>query len=235
LAIGRPALVIAVVGKKGSGKTRLVEELVKALREEGYKVSTAKHVPEEGFSIDTPGKDSWRHAEAGAMTVAIVAPREMSLIKRLGSEGPVFDEIISLASHGGPDILIMEGFRSIVGSRLDVPKVVLVSGPEEARAMLEEGSIRPILAFVGPGRARGLGAPYVSFGDIAPLVEMVREKVEEVRKRRGAARLFVNGVEVPLNRFVSEVLRKVVLAFVSCLKGVDIRGDERIEVSVRGA
>ena len=235
MAIGKPALVIAVVGKKGSGKTRLVEELVRALSEEGYKVSTAKHIPEEAFSIDTPGKDTWRHAEAGAMAVAIVAPKEMSLIKRLRGEEPSFEDIISLASHGEPDVLIMEGFSSMLGRRLDVPKVMLVSGPEEARAILENGSIRPILAFVGPGEARGLKVLYVSFEDITPLVEMIKTRIEKAKEKRGTARLFVAGVEVPLNPFVSKVFRKIILAFISCLKGVDVEGDERIEVSVRRA
>ena len=235
MAQERPALILAVVGKKGSGKTRLIEALVRALGEEGYKVSTAKHIPEEGFSIDTPGKDTWRHAEAGAMAVTIVAPEEISMIMRLRGREASFDEIISIASRGEPDVLIMEGFKSMAGGRLDVPKVVVVSSAEEAEAVLRDGSIRPILAFVGPGEARGLSVPYVGFRDIGSLVDMIKEAVEKARKKRRAARLLVAGVEVPLNPFVSEVLRKLVLAFASCLKGVDIRGDEHVEVSVKRA
>jgi len=101
--------------------------------------------------------------------------------------------------------------------------------------VLRDGSIRPILAFVGPGEARGLSVPYVGFRDISSLVDMIKEAVEKARKKRRAARLLVAGVEVPLNPFVSEVLRKLVLAFASCLKGVDIRGDEHVEVSVKRA
>ena len=232
--MARPGFpVIAVVGRKGTGKTRVVEALTRALAERGYRVVTAKHVPEEGFSLDRPGKDTWRHAEAGAAAVLLVAPGEVDTLRRARAGEPSFDDVLSLAARERPDVLILEGFRSMAGARADVPKIVVVSGPEEARGVLADGSVRPVLAFVGPGEAEGLEAPYMSHEELHRLVELVEETVR-AWKRAGdlRARLIVRGKEVPLNRFVSEVLRKLVLAFISCLKGVDIKGDERVEVLV---
>ena len=58
--------VIGVVGRKDSGKTVIIESTVRALTRKGYRVATAKHVNQKGFSIDTEGKDTWRHSVAGA-------------------------------------------------------------------------------------------------------------------------------------------------------------------------
>jgi molybdopterin-guanine dinucleotide biosynthesis protein MobB len=65
--------VIAVVGYKKSGKTRLTTMLIKSLRERGYRVASAKHVHHADFSIDQPGKDSWKHSEAGANPNIIIS------------------------------------------------------------------------------------------------------------------------------------------------------------------
>ena len=57
--------VFGVVGWKNNGKTTLVERLVAHLTAPGYRVSTVKHAHHE-VDLDQPGKDSWRHREAGA-------------------------------------------------------------------------------------------------------------------------------------------------------------------------
>ncbi|RLI07506.1 molybdopterin-guanine dinucleotide biosynthesis protein B [Candidatus Bathyarchaeota archaeon] len=225
-APGPARLVVAVVGEKGSGKTRVVEGLVRALRARGLRVCTAKHVPEEGFSLDKPGKDSWRHAEAGASAVTLVAPGEVSTIRRAGPGEIDLDDMIALASEGC-DILIMEGFSSLAGGRTDILKVVVVKEPSRARAVEGEGRLRPILAFVGPGRAEGLRAPYLGFGDLEALADRIARLFYRARP---GARLFLGGREVPLKPFVRELLGKLVLAFASCLKGVEICGDEEVAV-----
>jgi len=65
--------IVAVVGSKKSGKTTAVEILVRGLTKRGYKVATVKHIPETDLTIDTKGKDTWRHAKAGARTVISVS------------------------------------------------------------------------------------------------------------------------------------------------------------------
>ena len=230
-----PLLVLAVVGRKGVGKTRVVEALVRELRARGLRVATAKHVPEEGFSLDRPGKDSWRHAEAGAGAVTIVAPGEVTTIRRLRGEDLALEDVISMASCGC-DVLIMEGFRYLVAGRPEVLKVAVVGGPDEARELLAEGKLRPVLAFVGPekGPEGELARPFYTFDELGELASKVAELAMERKRAREAreAELFLAGREVPLNPFLRRLLRSLVLAFASCLKGVEVKGDERVRILV---
>ena len=70
------ASIICIVSlRRSRGKTRLIEYLIKELKRSGMKVATIKHTSEP---FDVEGKDTWRHAEAGALEVACVTPRELS-------------------------------------------------------------------------------------------------------------------------------------------------------------
>jgi molybdopterin-guanine dinucleotide biosynthesis protein B len=64
---------IHIIGRKNSGKTTLVVDLVRHFCSLGYRVGTIKHTHHH-HELDTPGKDSYRHRQAGAMAVGIVAP-----------------------------------------------------------------------------------------------------------------------------------------------------------------
>jgi len=71
--------VLGVVGWSGSGKTTLVSGILPLLRARGVSVSTVKHA-HKGFDIDRPGKDSYRHREAGAHEVMVVSARRFALM-----------------------------------------------------------------------------------------------------------------------------------------------------------
>ena len=64
--------VLGIAGYSGSGKTTLVEQLIRGLRERGLRVSVIKHAHHQ-FDVDQPGKDSWRHREAGAFEVLVAS------------------------------------------------------------------------------------------------------------------------------------------------------------------
>ena len=64
---------IHIIGRKNSGKTSLVVRLVEYYRTAGYRVGTIKHTHHH-HELDTPGKDSFRHRQAGASAVGILAP-----------------------------------------------------------------------------------------------------------------------------------------------------------------
>ncbi len=65
---------IHIVGRKNSGKTTLVCDLVSEFTARGVKVATVKHTHHQ-HELDTPGKDSHKHREAGAAAVGILSPQ----------------------------------------------------------------------------------------------------------------------------------------------------------------
>ena len=67
-------VVLAISGPKDSGKTHLIEGLIRVLRDRGVRVAVVKHDAHAHMKIDHEGKDSWRYAEAGAERVGLVGP-----------------------------------------------------------------------------------------------------------------------------------------------------------------
>jgi Molybdopterin guanine dinucleotide synthesis protein B len=72
--------VVGFAGFSGSGKTTLVEQLIPALKLRGLRVSVVKHAHHR-FDIDHPGKDTWRHREAGAFEVVVASAKRLVLMR----------------------------------------------------------------------------------------------------------------------------------------------------------
>ncbi|MEM3409614.1 MAG: molybdopterin-guanine dinucleotide biosynthesis protein B [Nitrososphaerota archaeon] len=121
--------VIAVVGHKKSGKTRLTTMLIKSLRDMGFRVASAKHVHHANFSIDQSGKDSWKHGEAGANPNIIISPNEVAVIWRNRGINSM-DELLNLVGED-IDFLVLEGFYRLIKQYKEAIKIVLVKDKEE--------------------------------------------------------------------------------------------------------
>jgi len=141
--------IIAVLGATKSGKTTLIEYLISNLSKEGFKIGTIKHIHKAGFSIDAKGKDTWRHAKAGAKIVVGAAPEELTIIRKKEVSENELEEIIDLIKNEELDLLIIEGFHSVVGQRKDIFKIVAAKSEEELRRTLED-TVDPVLAITGP-------------------------------------------------------------------------------------
>ncbi len=74
--------VIGLAGWSGAGKTTLIVKLIPALQARGLSVSTLKHA-HHNFDIDQPGKDSFRHRQAGAHEVMIASSNRFALLHEL--------------------------------------------------------------------------------------------------------------------------------------------------------
>ena len=72
-----PVPIVCFVGKSNSGKTTFIERVIPELVRAGYKIATVKHAG-HGFDLDTEGKDSWRHKQAGASSVVILSKGSMA-------------------------------------------------------------------------------------------------------------------------------------------------------------
>lgn len=101
--------LFGVVGWKNSGKTTLVARLVTELRARGFSVSTMKHA-HHAFDLDQPGRDSYKHREAGAHEVLISSGNRWALMHELQGEGEY--KLDALLTKMSPvDIIIIEGFK----------------------------------------------------------------------------------------------------------------------------
>lgn len=171
-------IVIAVIGSKKSGKTTTIEALVRSLTKRGHHVATVKHVPELDFTMDTEGKDTWRHAQAGAQTIVIVAPKELGIIKKVATTKMSLQEIIKNCQNN-TDIVILEGFRSLVENEPTIPKIVAIRTFEEALEASKR--FKPIIAFTGSvalATTKKLGKPVVDvLKEPEKLVEIVERKI----------------------------------------------------------
>jgi molybdopterin-guanine dinucleotide biosynthesis protein B len=229
--------IVAVVGSKKSGKTTAIENLVQGLTKRGYRIATVKHIPEADFTIDTEGKDTWRHARAGASTVVSVAPNELATIKKVDTTKYGLSEIIRNVEDD-VDIIILEGFRKLIEQNSAVPKIVAAKTTNE---VLEASKrCKPILSFVGPipTEVAKLSISYIDvLKEPERLVDLVDKKlvalVEKRRKRREDIRIQIDGRLLPLNPFVQKIMRNTILAIVSTLRDTKIKGDENLFVTIR--
>jgi molybdopterin-guanine dinucleotide biosynthesis protein MobB len=101
--------VYGVTGWKNSGKTTLVEALVRDITGRGFRVSTVKHA-HHAFDLDQPGKDSFRHRHAGAGQVLIASRARWALLTELrDAEEPSLDRL--LAALDPVDLVLVEGYK----------------------------------------------------------------------------------------------------------------------------
>ncbi|MBU4076840.1 MAG: molybdopterin synthase [Euryarchaeota archaeon] len=115
--------IISIVGYKKTGKTALVERLVKALKERGS-VGTVKHLHDH--SLQTPNTDTWKHARAGADVVIGVTPHELV---KFSNENSLTRALSELADEG-MDFAVVEGWKEstlpkIALGDVEVPNIVL--------------------------------------------------------------------------------------------------------------
>jgi molybdopterin-guanine dinucleotide biosynthesis protein B len=121
----KPIPVISFVGRSNSGKTTYLEKLIREMKQRGYKVATIKH-DVHGFDMDKPGKDTWRHAQAGADIVAISSPEKMAMIKKVDQE-LTLEEVV--ARIDGVDIIFTEGYKREGKTKIEVFRKAAADSP----------------------------------------------------------------------------------------------------------
>jgi molybdopterin-guanine dinucleotide biosynthesis protein B len=110
--------IFGLAGWSGSGKTTLMTALIPEFVSRGITVSTVKHA-HHAFDIDQPGKDSWRHREAGAQEVMVASGRRWALMHELRDEPePSLDELVRQLSP--VDLILVEGFKRHAHLKIEV-------------------------------------------------------------------------------------------------------------------
>src|SRR5579864_5317665 len=155
--------IFGLAGWSGSGKTTLLTSVIPELAARGLRVSTIKHAHHE-FDIDRPGKDSWRHRQAGAREVMVASVRRWAIMHELRDAAePTLEELV--ARMCPVDLLLVEGWkrhphpkievhRPSLGKKLlypDDPYVVAIASDEAIAApipLLPLGDPSAVAAFI---------------------------------------------------------------------------------------
>jgi molybdopterin-guanine dinucleotide biosynthesis adapter protein len=110
--------VFGFAGYSGSGKTTLIEKVIPELIASGLKVSLIKHA-HHSFDIDKPGKDSYRHREAGAHEVLIASSQRWVLMHELRDVAePSLDDL--LQQFSACDLVLVEGYKFSAVPKIEI-------------------------------------------------------------------------------------------------------------------
>jgi molybdopterin-guanine dinucleotide biosynthesis protein B len=153
--------VVGFAGFSGSGKTTLVERLIPALKLRGRRVSVVKHAHHR-FDIDHPGKDTWRHREAGAFEVVAASDRRLALMREFEQPTQLTVHHLIAELYAGVDWVLVEGFkdsdllkievwRASVGQPARYPDDdFIVAIATDSPGALPEPTLRPVLDLNDP-------------------------------------------------------------------------------------
>jgi molybdopterin-guanine dinucleotide biosynthesis protein B len=118
LQTDRHGAVFGLAGWSGSGKTTLVEQVVAHLFELGYDIATVKHAHHH-FDADTPGKDSFRHRQAGSRQVLVSSAQRSALFtEHLTNTEPDLPDLLGKLTPA--DLVLVEGFKKYPIKKIEI-------------------------------------------------------------------------------------------------------------------
>ena len=157
--------VLGFAGWSGSGKTTLIEALVPRLTSLGLRVSLVKHA-HHAFDVDQPGKDSYRHRQAGCVEVLVSSPVRWALMHELrgDAELSLSDALRRLSPC---DLVLVEGYKRAPIAKLEVWREAL----GKPRLHVADRHIVAVAADP-PGRPSA-GLPEFALGDVAAIATFI--------------------------------------------------------------
>jgi molybdopterin-guanine dinucleotide biosynthesis adapter protein len=153
--------VVGFAGFSGSGKTTLVERLIPALKMRGLRVSVVKHAHHK-FDIDHPGKDTYRHREAGAFEVVVASNQRLALIREFEQPAQLTVHHLIAELYEGVDWVLVEGFKESNVHKIEVWRAAsgkpalypdddfIVAIATDSPAQLPQATLRPVLDLNDP-------------------------------------------------------------------------------------
>ena len=159
--------VYGVTGWKNTGKTGLVERLVTEITARGYSVSTLKHA-HHATDVDHPGRDSYRHREAGAQEVIVSSPNRWAVMHELrGADEPSLDELLSKLAP--VDLVLIEGFKGAAH-----PKIEAVRAATNQPLLAPQN---PTIKAVASDTPLSLQRPVFDLNDTARIADFILAEV----------------------------------------------------------
>ena len=181
--------VVGIIGRQNSGKTHLIERLIAHFIRQGKSVSTIKHTHHVRVAVDTPGKDSYRHAAAGAAEVVVASDHDWTLLRR-GDRGATLWQL--LAELEPVDWVLVEGYKQV--QELPRIEVCYRLADEPLLAAVRGATALPIIASGGARTVQDLPAAAAAGADAVLAAGMFHSGRESIRGAHEA--LAASGWEV---------------------------------------
>ena len=154
--------IVLIVGRSDAGKTTFIEKLIPELNRLGLKVGTVKH-DVHGFDIDRPGKDSFRHKQAGAQATIISSPAKLALVASTDHDHTL-DELKQYFQ--GVDLILTEGYK-----REPRPKIEIYRPEAHPEPLCRDDA--NLIALVSDADVN-LGAPRFGLEDAAGVAKFIQ-------------------------------------------------------------
>lgn len=161
--------VVAFVAKSNTGKTTLLEKVIRELQHRGYRIGAIKH-DAHSFDIDHPGKDSHRLAAAGATTTLITSPEKLALIKK-HTETPPLEKLVE-TYFGDVDIVLTEGFK-----RSNLPKIEVHRRERSPTLICRGEEYDPTLLAVASDEPLELDVPVLDINNPAQVADFIEDNL----------------------------------------------------------
>lgn len=158
--------VYGVIGWKNSGKTSLMERLVFEITGRGFSVSTVKHV-HHTVDLDQPGKDTWRHRQAGAREVVLASADRLAIL--VEHRGPEPELPAVLARLAPVDLVLVEGYKRDAHAKVEVWRA------ETGHPLIQPGD--PLVRAVATDADLTLPVPVLDLNDTRAVADFILHEV----------------------------------------------------------
>jgi molybdopterin-guanine dinucleotide biosynthesis protein B len=197
--------IVSIIGISESGKTTLMEKLIRELKSRNYRIATVKHTAEEA-TLDTPGKDTWRHLQAGSEVTVLASENGMVMMKPVSSENTL-DEIARLFGEDY-DIILAEGFKQSDAPKIEVHRKNVGPPLKDIKRVIAIATDEPLET-----KTRQF-----SLEDVKGLVDFIEDGF--IKPQGDRLSLYINDISISLSQFPREIVTNVLLAMAKSLKGV---------------
>ncbi|MGI6220674.1 MAG: molybdopterin-guanine dinucleotide biosynthesis protein B [Coriobacteriales bacterium] len=176
--IETPVPAVAFIGRSGSGKTVLTEKIIAELTARGRRVGSVKHHGHKGFDIDIPGKDSWRHTQAGSVHAVVASPDKVAHIRQLEHELEL-PEILETMTD--VEVAIVEGYRQAGAPSIEIFRAGCEKDAERSKRddiLDSEATIGVVTDIpVVAEKARALNLPLFGLEDVADICDFIEAEI----------------------------------------------------------
>jgi molybdopterin-guanine dinucleotide biosynthesis adapter protein len=160
--------VVAIVGRSKTGKTTLIEKLIRELKSRNYRIATVKNTLHKA-DFDIPGKDTWRHMQAGSEATALSSADSIMIIKKKNGSDDL--EQILRFYNNDYDLIIVEGYKES-----DLPKIEV----HRKEKGLPLSNLTELLA-IATDEKLDSDVPQISLDDYKGIADIIQKKVIQQR------------------------------------------------------